>query len=135
MPPQKRSSGKPANETKVEPASAASPRARGELPKKQVEAAVEKSAKFLEKQAEPPADVHPKATTPSKAEVEDAVEKSADHLRAQGVPVDSSAAAATPISAGGTDASLAAQPVDAGRDKTQDASPTFSAPVPNSPKE
>lgn len=150
MPPQNRQTGKPANEIKVEPASAASPRARGGLPKKQVEAAVEKSAEFLESQAAPPTDVHPKPTTPTKAEVEAAVARSAEHLEGQGFPVDTSASgvspaakqaavvsppSAAPVAAGLANPSLSAAPVSGARDKTQDAAPVFSAPVPDKPKE
>lgn len=98
---------------------------------KEIEAAVEKSAEFIEQQNEPP-EAHPKPTTPSNAEVEAAVEQSAEYLESQGYPTDSSSAAA-PVSAGTT--AVGAAPVDAGRDKTQDASPVFESPVPDRPKD
>lgn len=110
----------------------------------EVDAAVEQSAQFLEQQSEPPSDVHPGPTTPSKAEVEAAVEQSAQTLEAQGVAVvtDTSAPGgrdlaqdAAPVSAGGTNTTLAASPVSGARDKTGDASPTFSAPIPDRPQE
>jgi hypothetical protein len=103
--------------------------------KKDVDAALEKSAEFLEQQAEPPSDVHIESTTPSKKEVEAAVEKSVENLESQGVKTDSAVSDATPVSAGGTNAASAATPVDASRDKTQDASPVFESPVTSKPRE
>lgn len=117
----------------------------------EVDAAVEQSAEFLQTQAEPPTDVHPAPTTPSKAEVEAAVAQSAENLEDQGIPVDTDSAplpaspspaptapttalSAAPVSAAGASAALAAAPVGAGRDKTQDATPSFSAPVLDSPR-
>lgn len=147
MPPQRRASSKPANEVKVEPASASAPRVQkpANAPsQKEVEAAIEQSAEFLQQQAEPPSDVHPKPTTPSKTAVEAAVEQSAEFLESQGVAVDTSTSATTardlaqdaaPVSAGGRDTALDAQPVSGARDKTQDASPVFSSPIPDAPRE
>jgi hypothetical protein len=112
----------------------------------EVDAALEQSAQHLEQQSEPPGDVHPNPTTPSKAEVESAVEQAKSNLEAQGnlVRTDTSAAPsgrdlakdAAPVSAGGTvERTLGSPPVSGARDKTQDASPTFSAPLPDRPRE
>lgn len=108
--------------------------------KAEVDAAVEQSAEFLAAQSEPPSDVHPGPTTPAKAEVEAAVAQSAEHLEGQGVTVDTTTAGAAPtnaapVSAGGTNSTLAAAPVDASRDKRQDASPVFEAPVSDRPRD
>lgn len=139
-PPRNRTSDVQVN---VEPASAATPRPGPTTPSaKEVEAAVEQSAEFLAQQAAPPSDAHPKPTTPSKAEVEEAVEQSAQFLQMQGVDTDvaptetrDKGVDASPVSAGGTNPGLDAAPVYAGRDKTADASPVFSAPVPDKPAE
>ena len=143
MPPHSRGSGKVKDSVNVTPPSAAEPR-KSTVTKKEVAAAVEQSAEFLEQQAAPPTDVHPKPTTPSKAEVESAVEQSAEFLRSQGVATTDAAPVAAnrdkgtdaaPVAAGGANPGLAAAPVYGGRDKTQDAAPVFSAPVPDKPAE
>lgn len=112
----------------------------------EVEAALEQSAQFVQEQSAEPTDVHVNPTTPSKADVQAAIEQSAEHLESQGVTVDPSSSGAVlsarnlsqdsaPVSAVGPDSALAARPVSAGRDKSQDASPVFSAPVPDKPQE
>jgi hypothetical protein len=98
---------------------------------KEIDAAVEQSAEYLESQETPEQKPVLGPTTPSKAEVESAVEKSAEYLEEQGVPVDRSSAA-TPVSSGTP--SVGAAPVSAGRDKSKDASPVFESPIPDRPK-
>lgn len=98
---------------------------------KEIDAAVEKSADFLQQQEEGP-ESHPKPTTPSAAEVEAAVEQSAEFLESQGVTTTGTGAAA-PVSAGTT--APGAAPVYAGRDKSMDAAPVFESPVPDRPTE
>lgn len=117
MPPQKRTA-KPATSSPSQ---------------KEIDAAVEQSAEYLESQETPDTKPVTRPTTPSKAEVEAAVEKSADYLEEQGVPVDRSAAAATPVSAGTS--GVGSAPVDAGRDKSQDAAPAFESPIPDRPRD
>lgn len=143
MPPQRRTGAKAKDSVSVTPASAAEPRS-STVTQKEVAAAVEQSAEFLEQQAAPPTDVHPKPTTPTQAEVESAVEQSAEFLQSQGVATSDAAPVAAsrdkgtdaaPVSAGGANPGLDAAPVYGGRDKTQDASPAFSAPVPDKPAE
>lgn len=139
-----RSTAKAKSSVRIEPASAGEPRPGPTTPsQKEVDAAVEKSAEFLEQQAEPP-EAHVKPTTPTKAEVEAAVSQSAEYLQEQGVAVDTSTHAssgrdktmdAAPVSAGGMNSTLAASPVSGARDKTMDASPVFSAPVPDAPRD
>jgi hypothetical protein len=145
MPPQKRQGEV---QVEVDPPEAALPRPprapqKGVPTKAAVAAAVEKSAEHLQKQAEPPTDVHPKPTTPSKAEVEEAVQRSAEHLEEQGaVPArvvqESPRRAggdAMPVPSGGTNDAVGSGPVDAGRDKTRDATPVFSSPMSDKPRD
>lgn len=117
MPPQKRT----AKSTSSEPS------------QKEIDAAVEQSAEYLESQETPETKPVTRPTTPSAAEVEAAVEKSADYLEEQGVPVDRSAQAATPVSAG--TGAVGSAPVDASRDKSMDAAPVFETPIPDRPKD
>lgn len=98
---------------------------------KEIDAAIEQSAEFIQSQEEPP-ESHPKPTTPSSSEVEAAVEQSAEFLETQGVSTTGTGAA-TPVSAGTTAPGSA--PVYAGRDKSQDAAPVFESPIPDRPKE
>jgi hypothetical protein len=84
MPPQKRTSAKAKDTVKVDPPSAAQPRTTAtSLPKKEVDAALEQSAEFIQQQSQPPTDVHPKPTTPSSAEVDAALEQSAEFMESQ----------------------------------------------------
>lgn len=138
MPPRKRT---PSVQVNVEPASAAKPRPGPTTPsQKEVDAAVEQSAEFLAQQAEPPSDVHPRPTTPSKAEVSEAVEQSAQFLEEQGVSTDTATPEArvvdaAPVAAVSVNPGVDASPVYGGRDKSADASPTFSSPVLDKPAE
>lgn len=140
MPPQRRQSDV---QVEVDPPEAALPRAHRRPTKKAVAAAVEKSAEHLAAQEEPPADVHPKPTTPTKAAVEEAVQRSAEHLEEQDQKVEprtlppraAAPVSAAPVSASGPSAVTAAAPVYGGRDKTKDATPVFTAPISDKPKD
>lgn len=139
MPPQKRASAKAKDSVAVEPASASQPRQATNLSEKKIEAAVEKSAEHLEAQTAPPSDIHVKSATPSKASVEAAVEKSAERLTANGQTVATESRDKTmdaaPVSAGGKNPGLDANPVSATRDKTMDSAPVFTASVLSTPQE
>ena len=94
--------------------------------KKEMEEALEKSAKYLAERAAGPTDAHPGPTTPTKAEIADALEKSAQYLESQGRKVtrdgyEPAPAAATPTPV--TSRPADSPPIDDSRDKSADSPP------------